>query len=217
MSDLGAIRAAIEDIRAQRPHAVRGCGLSEGQPPSVQLAAWADDDARNLHQRFPGLGITLGVLGYPDGGPERAATLSEWLGKMATLSPDELGTDLDGPLTVPSGHSARHTLLVTNPSRDPVVLHTNGMVTGFVFDAGGELVGLTADPQGLPLIVYEVAPGATVSVPLAVGTAGVDRNVGYVVPPGEWAVRVVVPVAEGAHLGSARNKLSPPLPITVSS
>ncbi|MGH2719381.1 MAG: hypothetical protein ACRDJU_12495 [Actinomycetota bacterium] len=64
--------------------------------------------------------------------------------------------------------------------------------------------------QTLPLIYFRAGSGETVAVPLLVGTASFDATLGYAVPPGRWAMDVVV------DLGDRGRFRTPPLPVVVT-
>lgn len=48
-----------------------------------------------------------------------------------------------------------------------------------------------------------IEPGATVALPLVVGTASYKRALGYAEPPGEWLVEVVLRLGEGEPSSSS--------------
>jgi hypothetical protein len=39
----------------------------------------------------------------------------------------------------------------------------------------------------MPMIMFRVAPGTTERIPLLIGTASFQPELGYTVPPGSWA------------------------------
>jgi hypothetical protein len=105
-----------------------------------------------------------------------------------------------------------------------IVICTNGQVTAQVVDPRTRaVVGGFAGGQILPGVYFRAAPGETVVVPVLVGTASFLPDVGYAIPAGEWAIQVVLELADDSGEGwqrslTERRRLrSRPLPITVTS
>jgi hypothetical protein len=179
------------------------------QPPfDIRLSAHAVDVAARLYERFGEyVELTVGALHYPAGYRSPVSSRPS----HPELDPAELRVELDGPLSVGSGHTTRHGLLLTNLGDDAVTVRTNGQLTAQVADpTTGRAVGGYAGPQIAPLILFTAAPGETVRIPLLVGTASYDVELGYAVPPGRWAVVATL------DLGDGRTLRTPPLPLTVA-
>lgn len=160
-----------------------------------------------LHDRFGAdVTLTVGRLPYPSGEARQGIRES-----TTTDDPEQIGFELDGPLSVASGHHANHGLLVANRTDSQFTVYTNGLVTADVVDPrDGHVVGGHAGVQAVPLVRFLIPAGTTRQIPLLVGTAGVDREIGYAVPPGTWAVQVTL------MLGDGRRIRSPALPFTVT-
>ncbi|MFF5985704.1 hypothetical protein [Prauserella flavalba] len=179
------------------------------RPPfCVRLAPWAARTAEELHARFGSdVRLTVGLLPYP---PRETAELIVPAFEDTSHS-DDLGVELDGPLSIRSGHTGRHGLRVTNRAGASVTVRTNGKLTAVVVDPGTDrAVGGFAGAQRQPLVRFPIRGGATRVIPLLVGTASFDPALGYAIPPGEWALRAVVALEDGRRL------LTPALPFTVS-
>jgi hypothetical protein len=134
---------------------------------------------------------------------------------------------------VSSGHTAQSALSIHNMTTDRFTVLTHGYLTAIIVDPlTGRAVGRVAgaqryvtacvsDPEtglvrpasaeSLPIVRFELAPGGTSVVPVLVGTASVNPDVGYAVPAGEWAVQVILEFADGRYLRTAQ------LPVTVTS
>jgi hypothetical protein len=177
-------------------------------PFEITLSAHAADVAARLHKRFGDyVELTVGALRYPL--RERSSVSPRPLPQE--IDPAELRVELDGPLTVGSGHTTRHGLLLTNLGDDAVTVPTNGQLTAQLADpVTGRVVGGYAGPQILPLILFTAVPGDTVRIPLLVGTASYDPELGHAVPPGQWAVLATL------DLGDGRTLRTPLLPLTVT-
>ncbi|MGA8017043.1 MAG: hypothetical protein WCB85_14110 [Candidatus Dormiibacterota bacterium] len=174
--------------------------VSASPPPySIRLAAWAVDIAAQLDARFgTAIRLKVGFMRFPAGTlGDRRGGLSRMLVPAPTplLAPETDGFEVAvaQPMKVRSGHDGRFELLITNRGDAELRIPTNGMITGIVVDPDtGEVVGGSPDPQTLALIFFTAAPGQRMSVPLLVGTASLRPTLGYAIPPGHWAVQVVV-------------------------
>lgn len=201
------LRAAIVRLRDEQPGAITGHpGLRDDdqRPPfAIMLAAWATDVAAGLHRQFGAdVALTVGGMAYPTG--ERT--------HIPGIAPEsaEISAELDGPLTVTSGHHAAPGLLVTNHTTATMHVATNGTITAVVVDpATDRVIGGYSGPQTLALVTYPVTPGHTTRIPLLVGTDSYAADLGYAVPPGDWAIRATIQLGDRT-LGTRA------LPITVT-
>lgn len=208
---------ALRELSRQRPCPLRSWPDPDaGDPPlpaPVRLAAWAVDAAERLHARFgDDLLITVGFLRYP------AARLVDGRGAEQTppepsreplLEPGDVDVVAPSPLEVRVGEDVRAEVQVTNHRRVPVTISTNGAVLGRVLDRKtGDVVGGFSGAVTVPLVVFTVEPGATISVPLVTGTASYRGGLGYAVPPGAWSIELVLRLGEGV-------RRAPPLPLRV--
>jgi hypothetical protein len=133
-------------------------------------------------------------------------------GERLTIDPAELRCELDGPLSVLSGETIEHGLLLTNYCDRAVAVYTNGHVTARIVDpTDADVVGGFVGPQHLPLVRFAATPGETVRIPLLVGTASFTSRLGYAVPPGRW--QLVAPV----DLDDGRRLITPALDLTVTA
>ena len=202
--DLGPKESALEALGLGDPRILLGWNLSEGQPWNVRLAAWAEDQASELHARFPDLLITVGFLRYPERTPSSPVDLEGPFRGLPTIDSGLTVVDLDGPLRVESGHTAHHALAVRNLDDQPLVVKTNGRVTAHVLDPATQLlVGISVEIQHLPLVRFEVPPRETITVPLWLGTASVEPSLGYAVPLGVWQARAKLSLSIGDFLTPA--------------
>jgi hypothetical protein len=219
------LRKALSQLFTDQPDALighPGLDQDEAEPPYlIQLQPWAVAAAAELHQRFGDqVELTVGALPYPPGRAPR------WpRGPRAEpaplLDPDEAETELDGPAVVRSGHTLNHGLLVRDRSGAGLAIATNGQVTASVVDpATGEVVGGFAGFQTTSLVPFRVPPGGTERIPLVIGTASVTERLGYVVPPGDWGVRVTLTLiadAEPPFNQRRVRRLTPVLPLTITA
>ena len=202
-------------------------------PHRIMLRAWAADVAERLDARFGNdVLLTVGFLPYP---AERSLDPlgADRSPPSASREPllEESEAEVRGgaePFVVRSGYDLESELLVTNRGPAPLVIENPGAQLGCVLDpATGEVVGdsdrahawagiapwVRAVPPDKrpPLVRFTALPGEAVTIPLLVGTASYRRSLGYAVPPGEWAVEVVL------DLGTHRRRRAPLLPLHVTS
>ena len=182
-------------------------GDRDRHPPfDIHLQPWATEVASRLHERFgDGVRLTVGALSYPD-----PAT-----GPLPPRRPlpevADVAVALAEPLSVPSGHTARTTVVMTNTGTAGLAIHTGGQLVGLILDPKTRaVVGGYAGAMHAPLIIFQAGSGETVEVPLLVGTASFVPELGYAVPPGEWAV------AADLDLGGGRVMRTPGLSFTVT-
>jgi hypothetical protein len=189
-----------------------GDGLTGAGPVSVLLAAWAIDVAATLHRDFGDeVDITVGFLAYPSrrraGYPARPLRPPQ---HYPTVDPDELEVGLAAPLTVPSGGEVWGSLWIENRSGAALAVVTHGHVTGRVVDGDGEGVGGSPRPEPATRVDVHLEPHSRHPVGLVVGAASSEPALGYVVPPGRWAVDVLLDLTDGRRLRTH------PLSITVT-
>ena len=202
------------------------------EPPfEIRLNPWATEAAETLHQRFgDDVELIVGFLRYPECRPWKSTVVMR---TSPVVDATERGIEtalVAAPVTVSSGHTVESALRVHNMSTDTIIVVTKGYVTGVIVDprngrgvGGGAQSYVTArmrDPDtGLyrpvdsqPQIVpFPVTAGGTVVIPLLVGTASGLPELGYAIPAGDWAVRVILELEDGGYLRT------PLLPITVTS
>jgi hypothetical protein len=172
-------------------------GDDQRLPATIRLKPWAVDVATALHERFGDqVVLTVGALHFP-GSAEGVETSAD-ASKDPFLDPADIEVVAPEPLVVRAGDLVRVLLQVTNHRSTPIFVSTGGAVFGRVLDpATGEVVGGYAGAVTAVLRVHTVAPGATVALPLVVGTACYKSVLGYAVPPGAWLVEVLLSLGEG--------------------
>lgn len=186
------------------PHALQGYpGPSPGyrRPPfEIGLAAYTVDIATMLHERF-GTWVNLRVGAFtfpldPDQPHKRRVENS-----LPIIDPAEIRVELAGPLSVRSGHTTKHPLKVTNLGRNELVVKTDGDIAAEIVDPGsGKVIGGYVGGHVSPLITFPIPPHALNRIPLLVGTASFDPNLGYAVPAGQWALRGTLELRDGRTL-----------------
>ena len=136
----------------------------------------------------------------------------ERIDDLVELDPAAYRVALESPLTIASGHTARHGLILTNLTEQTAAVCTNGQLTAQIIDPdSGTVVGGFAGGQRLPGIAFTAQPGGTVQIPLLVGTASFDPDLGYALPPGLW--QLCIPFNIVGH----QTMHTPRLPFTITT
>jgi hypothetical protein len=180
-------------------------GEPDRRPPfSIRLEPTGLLVAQDLHRRFgDAVKLRVGVLPYPpavDDSPF-GPVLHDPIEPGHRL--DGIDVELDAPLAVSSGETARHHVRVTNKATKALVVNTNGQLTARVVElATGKHVGGSAGFQRMPLVTFTVPPGETTRIPLLVATASYVSELGYVIPPGRWGLTADLKLADGRTLQS---------------
>lgn len=200
------LRAVVDELRAMQPSPLLGTSSN-----AVRLWAWAEDVAADLHSRLPDLKIVVGYLRYPERLPERPLDFDAHYAQIPSLDPTRARVALDGPLAVSCGHDGHHRLNVTNLSDAPMVAWTNGSITAHVIDPStGSVVGISTMAQVALGVAYRAEPGDSVAIPMIVGTASVNPELGYAVPAGTWDLRPTISLVSDEP-GPPSEHLTPPL------
>jgi hypothetical protein len=208
------VREVLLGLRSRDPSPLSGYpdpreSTSPPPPFSISLWAWAADEAAELDRQFGGaVELTVGAFSYP--GLTREPDLPAWRPDVRPLA-DEAGLPvaLAEPLVLRSGHSRRPDVLVSNASHEDLTIRTNRQLQSRVVGPDGAEVGGYVGPQRMPGVSFEVAVGATVAIPVLIGTDSLDPALGYAVPPGSWFLQVHLDLRDGRRLRSS------PLPIDI--
>jgi hypothetical protein len=208
----------LEEIRAEASEMARKgsiCGTSI-ECGRTHIKLWADQEglASELAERYgDAVDLTVGYLHYPDrrllksGGTPLDRPVIE---RPPLLPADEIVVSVPQGLRVKSGDSLSSRLEVHNRCTAELVVKMYGQVTGSIVDPqSNQRVGGFEGTHTSPVVRFRASPGMSVNIPLRIGTACPDPDLGYKTPPGEWAIEVILNV-------DGRGRLrSPLLPVTV--
>lgn len=174
-------------------------------PFRIHLAAWATDVAEGLHQRFgDDVDLTVGAMGYPN------RTAPPILSRPPLYeASSRIVVSFPSPVLVRSGYFIDADFVVRNLTDQP--LRIVGPHAVLVDPGSGEFVGYYSGPIALILPHYDFEPNTSLAVPVLIGTDSVVPDLGWAVPPGTWAVRIVMDLAEPGEL-----VCTAALPITVT-
>jgi hypothetical protein len=211
----GARPDALEAMRREILETAGDAVLSlGGGGHRLRVGLWADREAeaRSLQERFgDAVELTVGYLRYPERVlPDRLATaLAHTVEPDRTLVPDRIGVTIAGTATVRSGQHRTLTLRLANDGSSRFTVKTSGQIIAVVVDpATGRCVGGFEGAVTLPLVLFTADPGTSTDIPLLVGTASREPDLGYAVPLGRWALEAVL----DTDSGSVR---TPPLPLEI--
>ena len=201
---------ALEDTGALLSHPNLTSSEDRSPPIGIRLAPWAADIAEDLHRRFGNdVALVVGVLPYPIAEPPEWATRAR--PAIESASPAEFSFELEEKVQVRSGHSTRIGLRVHNHTPADISVRTNGNLTASVLDPEtGDRVGGFGGFQAMPLVTFTVPAGGLVVIPLLIGTTSFQPELGYAVPPGQWAV------SDDLTLEDGRVLRTPAMAITVT-
>ena len=146
--------------------------------------------------------LVVGALSYPTRRPP-VRPLQRRL--TADVDPTELRVDLEGEAEVATGRSVSSAIRLRNLTRSEVVVVTTGSLIGWVTDpATGDVVGsLVEGLVDLVPVRFPVPAGGSTVLPLLIGTTSFRPELGYAVPPGEWAVSADLNLEDGRVLRDA--------------
>jgi hypothetical protein len=205
-SDRKDVRAALQECAAD---AIASMGHGRGV---LRVQLWADqaDRAEEICRRFgEAVMVTIGMFPYPDRfartDQQPNPALDEPPPQRLASLPDEVRIELTQDLVIRSGAHLRTVIRVHNDSAADLAANTNGQINGAVVHPDtGQRVGCYEGAQSTPLVRFDVPPGQVGEIPLLIGTASTRPELGWAVPPGPWAVRLVV-----SHDGEAAMRLLP--------
>jgi hypothetical protein len=212
-----SLRVTLSRIRDENPAALAGCpdllvDRADRLPFPIELAPWATDVAAELDGSFgAAVELRVGFLQFPQL-PQRALAAGPGPEPAADTGVTEVRVALEADLVLRSGHSGRVGLLRHNLGSAQIQLVTNVSLTAVLVDPiTREAVGGFSSAQVLPMVTFSAAPGGAVRVPLLVGTASLVPDLGYAIPPGQWAMRTTLQLVSGRRLRT------PTLPLTVTA
>jgi hypothetical protein len=195
---LEEIRAGIHEMAtSSEPGLFSGWGIGCGRV-NVRLRADGERVATRLREQYgDAVDVTLGFLHFPDCAfpDSRWPLTADPAGPGALPLPEELHASVDEELEVKSGADLGSRIRLVNKGDADVVATTNGRLTARVVDPEtNEVVGAFSGAQTLPLVRFRAPAGGSVEIPILIGTASTVPPLGYAVPPGRWAVEIVVPL-----------------------
>lgn len=182
-------------------------------PVRIHLAAHAEPAAANLHNLYGDfVSLQVGALPYPlRADPPNPPRPSRQSSEPDTVSPTEMRIVLSGPLSLRTGQTTTHALILTNLTNHDVSVHTNGHLTASVVDDTGSAVGGYTGAQHLPLVIFTAKPSESVRIPVLIGTASYSPALGYAIPPGIWHLTAPMTLSDGRH------RITPALELTITN
>jgi hypothetical protein len=171
-----------------------------GPPWRIGLRPWATEVAEELHRHFgDDVDLFVGQFSYPEKRPRRPRPIKH--PESIDADPNEMSVELEAPLVVRSGHSVTGHVLIRNRASDELAIESGGGLFGEVLDpATGDIVGGYRGWVAAPLVTWKLASGESKRVRMHVGTASDRPELGYAIPPGEWAVRAVLKLGDGRRV-----------------
>ena len=190
----------LERIREEIMESTRGSINEIGQGKGIlDIGLWADqvELAASLHQRYgEAVVITVGYFPYPDIESGRAAAVAsnQEPADLAAL-PHEVSLTLEEGIEIRSGSHVSSQLTIRNESTLDLV--AGKLLPSVVDPTTGRVVGGYEGAITLELRRYHVPAGASQAIPVLIGTASTRPELGYAVPPGPWAIRMLLQLGDG--------------------
>lgn len=208
-AELQAMTTEIDDLIARRV-AETGRSVSSGIGEGVgvvqvHLRADQEDFAAELAQRYgPAVELRVGAFTYPGRRrPEPRGRVRPGTSRRPAPPEEvhlpglELRVEVDRAV-VEVGDDGHGKLVFHNGGDAPVgPLYGGQPLTGVLYDDAGERVGGSGLPTRGTGWVLELAPGETASVEFFFGTASCRKELGYVLPPGEYGLEVAFAFGQG--------------------
>jgi hypothetical protein len=204
-SQIDAIRADIAERQDRTEGVFKSSSEADGKI-HVRLRADQEPVAENLHERYgDAVVLTVGRGPYP---PDRDLTWHErrlQAARQSTKQPPPTAIAVAGLRTrlelvtprVRPGEDGRGRVLLHNDGTEPIELHTNSSLVGWVADAvtGEVLGGFTGARRGTGRQI-SLDPGDNDKIWMIFGTASSRRDHGYTISSGRYLVQTHIPVHE---------------------
>ncbi|UIJ35996.1 hypothetical protein [Allobranchiibius sp. GilTou73] len=171
-------------------------------PVDIHLSADAETTAADLHHAYGDfVALQVGALPYPPK-PQSSTTrrTTAPTDQREPANPAEMHIALEAPLEIRSGQTRTHGLLLTNLGTEAIRVHTNGNLTATILNNSGAVIGGYNGAQITPLIIFTAGPSETIRIPVLVGSASYQPELGYTIPPGTWHLTAPLDLADGRRL-----------------
>jgi hypothetical protein len=185
----GHLERIREEIMETARDSMKEIGLGKGV---LAVGLWADqaDVAASLHRRYgAAVVLTVGYLPYPDIEMGNAADgLSHQEVPELPALPEEVSLILEEGIEIRSGSHVSSTLSIRNESSFELV--AGKLIPPIVDPTSGRVVGGYEGAITMELRRHQVPAGASNELPILIGTASTRPELGWAMPPGDWAIRI---------------------------
>ncbi len=190
----GSPEGLREEIATSARHSFSRLGVRNGV---VDVHLWADqvEVAALLLQRYGDrVAIQVGHFPYPEIGTGTVISPHHEESAVLPELPEEVFLSLAEDLKVRSGSHIHSALKVQNESAAELV--AGKLIPPVADPSSGRVVGGYEGAITMEMRRYVVAPEANSTVPILIGTASSQAELGWAIPAGRWAIRVVLQLAE---------------------
>jgi hypothetical protein len=186
----GHLERIREEIMETARDSMKEIGLGKG---FLAVGLWADqaDVAASLHRRYgQAVVLTVGYLPYPEieVGNAAGGLSHQEIRELPALPEEEVSLSLEEDIVIRSGSHVSSTLSIRNESSFELV--AGKLIPPIVDPTSGRVVGGYEGAITMELRRYEVPAGALQELPILIGTASSRPELGWAVPPGDWAIRI---------------------------
>jgi len=219
LSDLRRVREEIERTLEQRATQTGRwilTSIGEGAGViSVSLRADQENLAGELAARY-GSAVELRVGGFSFPHRRRSHPRPPARPALTEQTFEGLEISLEAGQVLQVGDDGHGRLVLHNSGSERIGPLCSGQpLTGSLLNASLETVGGYGGMIAGTGLIIDLAPGRSASIPVIYGTASTHEDLGYVVPPGRYWLKVQMPFRHGLG-GPPTNALTAPLtPITI--
>ena len=215
MSDWSEVRKALLPLTVipglplvsyPNPHDATG----QIPPFRIRLTVTGISIAADLHDRFGSVvDLTVGNLPYPPRPVEERT-----FGDIPELAADIATFTTARNLRAHTGSELQFHLTIANHTADVLPVSGGSTLHARVVDpSSGRVVATYGRPAPAVSVTWTIPPGDSRDVPVVLVTDSCQMDVGYAVPPGQWATYVPFSVNDRR---ARENVRTPLLPLTIT-
>lgn len=220
LSDLLRVREEIErTLRQRQEQTGRQILASVGNGKavvSVGLRADQEHVASELAARYgSAVRLRVGFFSFPDRRPRRPPRPARPAPEEEAFDGLELSVEIDREVLT-AGEDGRGRLVLRNTAAERIGPLSSGQpLVGSLLNSGLETVGGYSGAIAGVGRTIDLPPGESVSVPVIFGTASTREDLGYVVPPGRYWLRVKMHLHHGPGVPDTTMPAAPLTQITI--
>jgi hypothetical protein len=220
LSDLRRMREEIEHtLRQRQVQTGRQVLASVGNGKaviSVDLRADQEHVARELASQYgSAVQLRVGFFSFPDRRPRRSRPPAAPALEEQAFEGLEMSVEVDHEVLEP-GDDGRGRLILRNSSAERIgPLHCDQPLVGSLLNSRLETVGGYSGWVAGTGRTINLAPGESATIPVIFGTASTREDLGYVLPPGRYWLRVQMRLHHGPGAPLTITPAAPPTQITI--
>jgi hypothetical protein len=220
LAELRRVREEIErTLRQRQAQAGRPILTSVGEGKaviSVRLRAGQEDVASELASRYgSAVELQVGFFSFPDRRPCRPRLPAGPAPAEQAFEGLEMGVEVDQQV-LEAGDDGHGRLVLHNRGPERIgPFHTGQPLVGSLLNSSRESVGGYSGAVAGTGRIIDLAPGASASIRVIFGTASTREDLGYVLPPGQYWLKVQLRLRHGRDAPPTSAPAAPLTQITV--